>query len=109
MPRPKGSAKVPGSGRPPGAPNKATADARKAIADFVDGNAHRLVEWLDAVAAGDPTYGRPPDPAKAFDLFQKVIEYHVPRLARQELTGRDGGPVEVKEVRWARPDEIRKS
>lgn len=109
MGAPKGRPKPAGAGRAPGTPNKVTLEARKAIADFVDGNAHRLVEWLDAVAAGDPTYDRPPDPAKAFDLFQKVIEYHVPRLARQELTGRDGGPVEVKEVRWARPDEIRKS
>lgn len=99
MPRPKGSAKIPGSGRPPGAPNKATADARKAIADFVDGNAHRMLEWLDAVAAGDPEHDRAPDPAKAFDLFQKVIEYHVPRLARSEVTGKDGGPQSM-ELSW---------
>ena len=41
-----------GPGRPPGMPNKATADARQAIAHFVDGNAHRLTEWLDRVADG---------------------------------------------------------
>lgn len=93
MPRPKGSPKVPGSGRPPGAPNKATVQAREAIAAFVDGNAHRLTEWLDKVAEEDP--------AKAFDLFQRVIEYHVPKLARQEITGQDGGPVQIGVVRWA--------
>lgn len=96
---PKGTPRPPGAGRVKGVPNKVTADARKAIAEFVDGNAHRLVEWLDAVAAGDPAHDRAPDPAKAFDLFQKVIDYHVPRLARSEVTGKDGGPQSM-ELSW---------
>ena len=99
MGAPKGRPKPAGAGRAPGTPNKATADARKAIADFVDGNAHRMLEWLDAVAAGDAAHDRAPDPAKAFDLFQKVIEYHVPRLARSEVTGKDGGPQSM-ELSW---------
>ena len=41
------------NGRPAGTPNKATQDARQAIALFVDGNAHRLTGWLDSVANGD--------------------------------------------------------
>ncbi len=28
-------------------------------------------------------------------IVQSVIEYHVPKLARQEITGKDGGPVQV--------------
>lgn len=85
-----GSAKP--KGKPRGAsragiPNKATADARAAIGAFVDGNAHRLTGWLDAVAAENPE--------KAFQLFQSVVEYHVPKLARTELTGKNGGPVVV--------------
>lgn len=75
------------AGRPKGIPNKATQDARRAIGEFVDGNAHRLTEWLDAVAVEDP--------AKAFNLFQSVIEYHVPKLQRQEITGKEGGAVQV--------------
>lgn len=78
-------------GRVRGVPNKATAEAREAIARFVDGNAHRLQEWLDRVAETDPE--------KAFSLFQSVIEYHVPKLARTESTGPDGGPQEFV-VRW---------
>ena len=74
-------------GRAPGTPNKATAEARQAIASFVDGNAHRLTEWLDAVAHGDPSNDIKPNPAKAFELFQSVVEYHVPKLARTELAG----------------------
>lgn len=45
---------------------------------FVDGNAHRLQEWLDRIAEDDPE--------KAFSLFQSVLEYHVPKLARNENT-----------------------
>lgn len=73
-------------GRVKGVPNKATAEAREAIASFVDGNAHRLQQWLDRVAETDPE--------KAFVLFQSVIEYHVPKLARTENTGAGGGPQE---------------
>lgn len=62
--------------RPSGIPNKATITARKAIADFVDGNAHRLAGWLDRIAEDDPL--------AAFNAFQSVIEYHIPKLARTE-------------------------
>ncbi|CAB5219921.1 hypothetical protein UFOVP239_9 [uncultured Caudovirales phage] len=91
-------------GRPPGSPNKTTADARRAIAEFVDGNAHRLTEWLDRVAEGvkaqDPETGEekyvvPPNPAKAFDMFQSVVEYHVPKLARMEVAGDSENPLQV--------------
>jgi hypothetical protein len=94
-----------GPGRPSGSPNKATADARQAIASFVDGNAHRLTEWLDAVAAGvkveDPETGEEkyvvqPNPAKAFDMFQSVVEYHIPKLARMEHSGSDTNPVVIE-------------
>lgn len=34
-----------------------------------------------------------PNPAKAFELFQSVVEYHIPKLARTEVSGKDGGPV----------------
>lgn len=72
----------PGPGRPKGVPNKSTQEARKAIADFVEGNVDRLTGWLDAIAAKDPE--------KAFHCFSSIIEYHIPKLARSELTGKDG-------------------
>ena len=97
-----------GPGRPPGSVNKATADARQAIAAFVDGNAHRLTEWLDQVAGGvkkevkneegevvGEEYVVVPNPAKAFDMFQSVVEYHIPKLARTELAGDAKNPLEV--------------
>jgi hypothetical protein len=73
------------NGRPSGTPNKATTQAREAIALFVDGNAHRLAEWLDQVAHGIPDADVKPNPAKAFELFQSVVEYHIPKLARTEV------------------------
>ena len=100
-----------GSGRPPGALNKTTREARAAIAEFVDGNAHRLQDWLDRVANGvqredadgnpmfdedgNPMWLVPPNPEKAFNLFQSVVEYHVPKLARSEMTGAGGGPISI--------------
>ena len=86
-------------GRKAGIPNKTTAQAREAIALFVDGNAHRLAEWLDKVADGIPEADVKPNPAKAFELFQSVVEYHVPKLARTEITGADEGPIEMV-VKW---------
>lgn len=80
-------------GRPKGSPNRATADVRAAIAIFAEGNAHKLQVWLDRVANGSD--GIKPDPAKAADLYLRAIEYHIPKLARTEVTGQDGGPVEV--------------
>jgi hypothetical protein len=87
-------------GRTVGTPNKVTAQAREAIALFVDDNAPKLAEWLNKVAEGDPLHDVKPNPAKAFELFQSVIEYHVPKLARTELTGADEGPIEMV-VKWA--------
>jgi hypothetical protein len=98
-----------GAGRPAGSPNKATAEARQAIALFVDQNAHRLTGWLDQVAEGvkvevlddkgQPVgheYVVPPNPAKAFDMFQSVVEYHIPKLARQEHVGNDDKPLVIE-------------
>src|SRR4249920_4174535 len=101
-------------GRVPGVPNKATGAAREAIAAFVDGNAHRLQDWLTAVAEGitepdtDDKPGRviiAPNPARAFELFQSVVEYHIPKLARTELTGKDGAPVATTITHVYEPSE----
>jgi len=109
-----GSTRPAGSGRQPGTPNKVTLTAKLAIAEFVDGNAHRLTGWLDAVAEGTPqldakgqqvydqdgnkVYVTRPNPERAFNLFQSVVEYHVPKLARSEISGPGGGVIPIAAV-----------
>lgn len=109
-----GSTKPKGSGRALGTQNKITLTAKAAIAEFVDGNAHRLTGWLDQVANGTPlldaegkqvydnegnkVYLARPNPEKAFNLFQSVVEYHVPKLARSEISGPNGGAIETAVV-----------
>lgn len=73
-----------------GIPNKATALAREAIAQFVDANAPRLQGWLDDIAA-DPKHG----PVAAFKCVQDLLEYHIPKLQRTEHTGKDGEKLTV--------------
>ena len=94
----KGKTKNP-NGRPAGSPNKATTQAREAIALFVDENAHRLTEWLDQVAHGIPSQDVKPNPAKAFELFQSVVEYHIPKLARTEMVGDEDKPLQTV-IKW---------
>lgn len=72
----KGTPKPLTSGRQAGVTNKTTSKAREAISLFVDNNAHRLEGWLDKIAEKDPK--------QAFDCFQSIIEYHIPKLARTE-------------------------
>ena len=81
--------------RPKGSPNKATAEAREAIARLVDGNAHRLNIWLNEIYE---TKGA----EAAWKCMMDVIEYHIPKLARTELTGQDNGPVKIQ-VSWMDP------
>jgi hypothetical protein len=50
---------------------------RAALAQFAEGNFGKLQGWLDRVAARDP--------AKAADLFLRMLEYYIPKLARTEL------------------------
>lgn len=76
-----------GKGRVKGVPNKATADVRAAIALLAESNVEKVQGWLDRVARTDPD--------KALDLYFKMIEYHIPKLARSELSGPGGGPIVV--------------
>jgi len=73
-----------GPGRPKGLPNRSTQIVREAIANLLERNAGNMDRWLNEVAQDDPY--------KALDLMNKLSEYHIPKLARTELTGLDGGP-----------------
>ena len=90
-----------GKGRPKGTPNKSTAIVREAIATLLERNSEKMDEWLQLVAYGDSSLGIKPAPDKALDIMQKMAEYHIPKLARTEVTGKDGDDLQVT-VTWAK-------
>lgn len=87
-----------GKGRPRGSPNKSTAEVREAVAKLISMNIEDADEWLSMVAYGDAELGVKPDPGKALDLLHKMAEFHIPKLARTEVTGADNGPLTIKVV-----------
>ncbi len=68
------------AGRPKGSPNKATKSVRETIAEFARLNVPNMGLWLSQIE----------DPARRLDLFMRALEFHVPKLGRTEITGRDG-------------------
>ena len=81
--------KVPGSGGSrKGRPNKVTAKAREVIQLVLDGTAPKVQGWIDAIAVTDPK--------GALLAYTALLEFGVPKLARTELTGKDGGEIETK-------------
>lgn len=61
---------------------------RATIALVAERKVLELETWLNRVAIKDPQ--------KAMDLYLKMIEYHVPRLQRTEVTGLDGAALSVE-------------
>jgi len=74
-----------GGGSRQGVPNKTTVDVREAIALIAQRNVVNFENWLNQVATEDP--------GKAAELYLKAIEYHIPKLARTEQTGPNGGAI----------------
>lgn len=69
-------------GRPAGVPNKATRDIKEAYRMLIEKNLDNLTGWLETIAFKDPE--------KAIKILSELSEYVIPKLARQELTGKDG-------------------
>lgn len=88
MARPKGQPKL--GGRKKGTPNKSTAQAKEAIARFVDGNSEKLDRWLDEIEQTD-------GPRAAFECFSKLVEYHVPKQSRNDADVNVRGDVKYTE------------
>jgi len=79
-------------GRKPGVPNKATQEAREAVKAILDSNLPFIQSWIQATADGifDDATGKyivQPNPAKACEIVQNLVEYSVPKLARTEVVG----------------------
>jgi hypothetical protein len=93
----------PRAGRPKGSANKATTAVRDAIARVLESNTENFSKWLASVAEGEQepsaqddakdakvTWIRRPDPGLALKLAMDMAEYHIPKLARTELSGEVG-------------------
>ncbi|UOF80801.1 hypothetical protein [Caudoviricetes sp.] len=95
-----------GRGRPKGVPNRATTEFRDTIRALLEDNRENVSRWLHEIADGDIEQERKPDPYKALDMLAKLAEYAAPKLSRTEVTGQDGGPVEVSgiSIKLVRPD-----
>ena len=72
-------------GRPPGTPNKVTTEARKIVVEIANNNAGKVQQMLDGIT----------DPKEWMEIYLKVLEYHMPKLARSEHTGKDGEPIQM--------------
>ena len=84
-------------GRKAGVPNKVTQEAREAVKALLDANLPYLQTWLQNTAEGlfDDQSGKwivPPNPGKACDIVQNMVEYAVPKLARTEVVGDEKAP-----------------
>ena len=80
------------AGRKAGIPNKATTEAREAVKAILDSNLPFIQSWIQSTAEGifDDQAGKwivQPNPAKACEIVQNLVEYSVPKLARTEVVG----------------------
>ena len=80
--------KPPSKGRPKGAQNKVTTKSKEAVAAFFEANVDRFQGWLDEVAKKDPE--------RAYRMVYDLAEFHLPKLARNEHTGKDGGEINLR-------------
>ena len=93
------------AGRKAGIPNKATTEAREAVKAILDSNLPFIQSWIQSTAEGiyDDLAGKwivQPNPAKACEIVQNLVEYSVPKLARTEVVGDAKAPVALT-ISWA--------
>lgn len=74
----KGEAKIKGSGRKKGTPNKTTLEFKEALNKLLEYAAPEMIGWLKMIAINDPN--------KALDHVSKLAEYVHPKLARTDGT-----------------------
>jgi hypothetical protein len=78
----RGPEELANRGRIPGSKNKQTSAIRTAYQNLVEMNLESMSRWIAEVAAEDPK--------GAVELMIKLSEYVIPKLARTEVTGKDG-------------------
>jgi len=84
MPFQKGKPKT--GGKKKGTKNKATRDIKEAYRLLIEKNIDNLTEWLKKIAEKNPK--------DAIYIIHNLSEYVIPKLARQEITGENGNPIQ---------------
>lgn len=87
----KGQKRPPGSGRKKGTLNMMTIDLDNALAY----GATEMEKWLKRTAVKGP--------GRAAEVWAKVAEYRMPKLARQELKNADDKPFVIERVVYKCP------
>lgn len=83
-------------GRPKGSPNKVTKKLRERISDFLEENWEKIEKDFDQL-----------EPKERVSLFEKLLQYTVPKLQSTELKTPDQEPdTELKRRAWQRAMEI---
>lgn len=94
------------NGRPKGVQNKVTTKAKELVVGLVENNLTAVQAMLQQVASGikqneaDPNskYIVDPDPKGAIGLIFQLLEYHIPKLARQEIVGDAQNPLMIQRI-----------
>lgn len=73
---------VKGQGRKKGAENKATKDIKEAVKLLVEANIPNMTIWLEKIAVKSPM--------QAMMVINGLLEYTIPKLARQDNVSSDG-------------------
>jgi len=84
----KGKTKT--GGKKKGSVNKITKDIRLAYQMLIENNLENMTDWLKLIAAKDP--------AKAIYILSDLSEYVIPKLARTEVTGKDGESLQTNQT-----------
>ena len=86
--RKKGSPKF--GGRVKGTPNKINKDIKEVYKQFIDDNIDDVQEIYDRLKITNPL--------EALKFITSLNEYYMPKLARTELTGKDGDELKINIV-----------
>lgn len=79
-----------GKGRPKGAPNKKTAEARELFLQTLEGQVDGLADAFDKV--------REKSPEKYLDLFARYAQYFVPKKTEQDIKAEVSGTFDFNEA-----------
>lgn len=75
-------------------PNKTTIRVRESITRLLEENVGSMGQWLDQIAQKDP--------GRAFQCIAGLLEYSLPKLSRQELSGPESGPIRTADATYER-------